>query len=467
VILVAWLALAQEPPFKGGFPTPDEAQKARDDADYQRAITAYRFWYPTISCEGIFNGNREKGINDNDTITIMSAGPRQVVFTANSDTPYGAGTLDVKDGPYVIEMPPGPFIGLANDHHQGWILDMGLAGPAGNKGGKHLILPPGYKGEVPAGHFVGKSASNKVLVAVRSLPAKGDIKGALGALRTIKIYPLATAADPKPLKIIDVSDKPMDCTCLRWEDNIQYWQKLHEVIDAEPIVDRFLPMYGLLAALGIEKGKPFAPDARMKGILEKAAKAGRDQMLVSAFASARPDRLAWPDRKWEWAELVPESAQFETKSGIDLEARDRWFAQAIVTSPAMFRRLKGAGSLYWLGVRDATGAFLEGGKTYKLTVPLPVPAGLFWSVTVYDAATRSEVQTAQDRAALRSLFELKDTGGAKSIDLHFGPNAPAGKEGHWIQTTPGRGWFTYFRIYGPQGAAFDGSWKLGDFEEGK
>jgi hypothetical protein len=226
-------------------------------------------------------------------------------------------------------------------------------------------------------------------------------------------------------------------------------------------------MYGLLAALGIEKGKPFAPDARMKGILEKAAKAGRDQMLVSAFASGREDRFAWKDRKWEWAGLVPESAQFETKSGVDLEARDRWFAQAIVTSPAMFRRTKGAGSLYWLGLRDTTGAFVNGGKTYKLNVPLPVPAGLFWSVTIYDAATRSEVKTAEDKAALRSLFELKDLGEAKSVDLYFGPKAPAGTEGRWIQTVPGKGWFAYFRIYGPQEAAFDGSWKPGDFEEVK
>src|SRR5262245_18861208 len=108
-LLTATLALGQGPgPFKGGFPTPEEAQKARDEADYQRAITAYRFWYPTVSCEGIFHGNREKGFNDNETVIIMSAGPRQVAFTANSDTPYGAGTLDVKDGPYVIELPPGP-----------------------------------------------------------------------------------------------------------------------------------------------------------------------------------------------------------------------------------------------------------------------------------------------------------------------------------------------------------------------
>jgi uncharacterized protein (TIGR03066 family) len=420
-----------------------------------------------VSCEGIFNGNREQGINDNESMIILSAGPRQVVFTANSDTPYGSAALDVKDGPFVIELPPGPFLGLADDHHQGWILDMGLPGPDAGKGGKHLILPPGYKGEIPRGYHVGRSASYKVLVAVRSLPVKGDAKGAMDALRTIKIYPLATAANPKMLKFVDVSAKAGDATCLRWEDNLKFWEKLHEVIDAEPMVSKFLPMYGLLSTLGIEKGKPFRPDARMKGILEKAAKAGRDQLLVSAFASTRPDRFAWKDRQWEWIGLVPGSAQFETKAGIDLEARDRWFAQAIVTSPAMFRRKEGAGSLYWLGHRDRTGAFLDGSKAYKLTVPQPVPAKLFWSVTVYDAATRSEIQTAQDRAALRSLFELKDKGERATLDLYFGPKAPPGKEGEWIQTAPGKGWFVYFRIYGPKEAAFDGSWKPGDFEEVK
>jgi hypothetical protein len=131
----------------------------------------------------------------------------------------------------------------------------------------------------------------------------------------------------------------------------------------------------------------------------------------------------------------------------------------------MFRRTVGAGSLYWLGHRDATTTFVDGGKTYRLPVPLPVPASLFWSVTIYDAVTRSEIQTPQNKAALRSLFELKDSGSAKSIDLYFGPHPPAGQEARWIQTIPGKGWFSYFRIYGPQSPAFDGSWKPGDFVE--
>ncbi|MGO4838610.1 DUF1254 domain-containing protein, partial [Rhizobiaceae sp. 2RAB30] len=134
--------------FVRGYPTPETSEQARNDADFQRAVTAYRFWYPTVSVEGIFNGSREVGIEDNKAMGIAAAGPRQVGFTLNSDTPYGSATLDVRDGPMVIEVPPGAYIGLADDHHQGWILDLGIPGPDEGKGGKHLILPPGYKGEV-------------------------------------------------------------------------------------------------------------------------------------------------------------------------------------------------------------------------------------------------------------------------------------------------------------------------------
>jgi hypothetical protein len=452
------------PGFERGYPTKETSERAHDAADYERAVTAYRFWYPTVSAEGIFEGLRRAGVKDNEALMIQETHPHHVLFTANSDTPYGCSTLDLRDGPFVIEIPPGPLIGLVDDHHQGWVLDMGLPGPAGDKGGRHLIVPPGYEGETPAGFFVGASASYKVMAAIRSLPVNGDVKGAMDRLKEVKVYPLSTAADPKPLKIIDITEKAMDATCLRWEGGLQFWEKLHEVIDDEPLAPHFMPMYGQLAALGIEKGKPFAPDKRMSAILDKAARAGRAELLVAAFGSSRPDRFAWRDRKWEWAGLVPDSAQFETGSGMDLEARDRWFAQAIVTSPAMFRRSIGAGSLYWLGYRDREGAYLDGAKTYRLRVPLPAPANLFWSVTVYDADTRSEIRTQQEKAALRSLFELKDTGDASSVDLYFGPSAPSGQEGRWIRTLPGRGWFSYFRIYGPKGPAFDGSWRPGDFE---
>lgn len=450
--------------FERGYPTPQTSQAARNDADFQRAMTAYRFWYPTVSVEGIFNGNRELGVKDGESWGMAAAGPRQVGFTLNSDTPYGSAVIDLSQGPVVIELPPGPYIGLVNDHNQGWVQDLGLPGPDAGKGGKHLVVPSGWKGQIPKGYHVGTSPSIKNLFAVRALPVGGDVPRALNALRAVKIYTLSSAAKPNVLKVVDTSEQRMDSSSLRWEDNLQFWQVLSRIINDEKMVPQFLPMYGLLAELGIEKGKPFNPDARMKDILERAAKAGRDQMLVSAFDSARPDRGHWPDRKWEWLGLTPGSAQFETPGGIDLEARDRWFAQAIVTSPAMFRRTAGAGSLYWMAVRDNSGAFFDGGKNYKLTVPQPVPGKLFWSVTIYDSATRSQVQTDQDKAALRSLFELKDAPKDAPLDLYVGPTPPAGKEGRWIKTTPGKGWFAYIRIYGPEAAAFDKSWKPGDFE---
>jgi len=257
----------------------------------------------------------------------------------------------------------------------------------------------------------------------------------------------------------------VDFTPVRWEKNIQYWQKLAELINVEPAFEPYRNEYGMLASLGIAKGKPFNPDDRMKGILEKAAVLANDQMRVQSFADRRPARIAWPDRKWEWASLRPENGYFDTATYSDLEARTKWFYQAQIESPAMFKRMLGAGSLYWLGTRDATGAYLDGSKTYKLTVPLPVPGKLFWSVTVYDNETRSEIVTDSYKAALRSLFELKGKTDSGTIDLFFGPTAPAGHENEWIKTNSGKGWFTYFRIYGPEQAAFDESWKPGDFTE--
>ncbi len=448
--------------FVQGYPAGDTAQRSYADNDFSRAVQAYHFWYPTVSAEGIFQGARDNGMQDNTGGMILAAGPRQVGFTLNSDTPYGSATLDVSQGPMVIEVPAGPYIGLVDDHNQGWVMDLGLPGPNAGKGDKVLIVPPGYAGKIPKGYTVGKPETYKLLLAVRALPVNGDQSGALNALRAVKVYPLN--AKDKLLAWTDATEKKMDVSCLRWEDNMQFWQVLKKIVDEEPVLTRSPAMSGLLATIGIVKGQPFNPSPRMSGILLRAAMTARDQMLVSAFASNRPDRLVWQGRRWQWVGLVPGAAQFETPTGLDLEARDRWFVQAIVTSPAMFRRTPGAGSLYWLAARDSAGVYLDGGKSYKLTVPQPVPNKLFWSVTAYDAQTRSEVQTDQDKAALRSMFELKDASTTEPTELYFGPTAPAGHEGQWIKTTPGRGWFAYFRIYGPEGPAFDGTWKPGDFE---
>jgi hypothetical protein len=451
--------------FIRGFPTSDTERHAYDDADLNRAIEAYRFFYPTVSGSAIFKGNAKVGIVPNKVFGTLDSKPRHVGFTLNSDTPYAPLILDLTQGPMVVELPPGPLICVSMDINQLWITDLGLPGPAAGKGDKVVFLPPGYKDEPPAGYRVATSPSNKVLVGVRSLPLNGDVPGAIARIKTVKVYPLNPPAGWPALVWLDLTPLPQDTSPLAWGDNMQYWRELAEVINSEPPNPHFNYMYGELAVLGIEKGKPFAPDARMTGILEKAIPIANGQMRAESFADRRPDRIVWPDRKWEWAALRYEDGDFNTASYADLYARDKWFYQAIRASPAMFKRDPTAGSLYWLGERDSAGATLDGAKNYKLTIPQPVPGELFWSVTVYDTGTRSQVDTDQGKAALRSLFELKDKIGTSPIDLYFGPTAPAGEEGQWIKTIPGKGWFVYFRIYGPQSPAFDGSWNPGDFTE--
>lgn len=449
--------------FRGDYPITSSAKKALDDSDIIRAIIAYRFFYPTVSFEASAQGQRDAGVQDNKQAMIFATGPRHILFTGNSDTPYMGLVFNLADtGPMVIELPPGPYIGVVNDHNFRWVHDLGLAGDDHGKGGKHLIFPPGHDVQVRGDYYVAQSKTFLNFFGARALPSNGDINTALDAQRNIKVYPLSQPG--AKVDFLDKTSEKINVTPLEWEDNLHFWIKLYKVIQEEPPQHDFNGMYGILAALGIEKGKPFSPSARMVAILERAAKIGRDQLLVSAFASNRADRFVWPDRKWEWATLRWENGDFETPAGTDMEARERWFAQAVAMSPKMVLRSEGAGSLYWLGIRDNNGEYLNGAKTYKLAIPQPVPQNLFWSVTVYDSKTRSQIQTDQDKAALRSLVELKDIPKTGTVNLYFGPTPPPGKQSQWIKTNPGHGWFVYLRLYGPQQAAFDGTWKPGDFE---
>ncbi|MFE3289970.1 DUF1254 domain-containing protein [Rhodococcus sp. NPDC059234] len=435
-----------------------------DEIDLNRAVSTYRLFFPTVSGAAIFKGNNAVGVVENSVFGTLETGPKHVGFTLNSDTPYAPLLLDLREGPLVIEVPPGPLICIAMDLNQRWVLDMGIPGPDAGAGGRHLLLPPGYDGDIPDGYYVGRSTTYRVLGGIRSLPVGGDVKAATERLTTVKVRPLDPEREWTAPTWLDLTPGRQDTSPLRWEDNIGFWQALHEVIDAEPALPEFHVAYGDLAALGIVKGRPFAPDERMKRILDRAARIGNAHMRVQSFADRRPDRVVWPDRHWEWAALRFENGDFEQPDSLDVEAREKWFFQAIGASPAMFRRDTNAGSLYWLGDRDSNGAYLAGSRTYRLTVPQPVPGKLFWSVTVYDARTRSQIQTELDKAVLSSLFDFGEGTGEDTIDLYFGPTPPEGQEHRWIQTLPDTGWFAYFRIYGPEMPAFDSSWKPGDFE---
>ncbi len=446
-----------------GFPSRGDVQRAYDEADLNRAIQAYRFFYPTVSGASICRGCQAVGLVPNKIFGVLNAKPMHVGFTLNSDTAYAPMLLDLTDGPLVVDLPPGPLVVIAMDVHQRWVADMGLAGPDQANGGRHLIVPPGWDGEVPEGFYVARSTTNKLIVGARSLPAEGDVAGAMERLKTIAVHPFEERADWAPPVWIDLTPMPQDTTPLRYEDNFGFWDVLNGVIQDEPAFGGYRDYYGELAALGIAKGKDFEPDARMRRIFEQASVLGLHELRAQSFADRRPDRVVWRDRAWEWAGLRYEDGDFNASTYVDLDARETWFYQAIGASPAMFRRTPGPGTLYWLGLRDIDGEYLDGGHHYMLRIPQPVPASLFWSVTVYDATSRSQIQTDQGFAALRSIFELADCANDPMIELQFGPEEPKGAESRWIRTVPGKGWFVYFRLFGPQGAAFDGSWKPGDF----
>ncbi|WP_248148402.1 DUF1214 domain-containing protein [Microbacterium aoyamense] len=447
--------------FEGGFPTAATVQAAYDAADHARAVVCYKHFFPAVSGMAIWAGTQAAGVVPNRVFGTMDTRPGQVGFTLNSDTPYGPVLLDLAVGPLVVTVPAGPIIGAALNTDQSWISDIGIPGPDHGHGGRHIFLPPGWTGDDPADGFVHRPVGNRVVVGLRAIPQHRDVDAAITLLRSVQVAPLDEGAEWAEPSWTDLTGVPQDTTPLAVQGTMGYWELLQQYIDTEPAHPGDVAYLGELAAIGIRAGEPFAPDDRMRGILAQAAADADAQLRVQSLADRRPDRVVWPDRHWEWVTLRPENPNFEIDKRTDVDARETWFYQAIATSPVMFRRQAGSGSLYWFISRDGDGAYLEGGTSYRLRVPLPVPAGLFWSLTVYDAETRSQIDTPQGNAALRSLFELDGQLAGDHIDLHFGPNAPA-DEAPWVQTLPGRGWFAYFRIYGPSEAAFDGTWKPGD-----
>src|SRR5262245_44441004 len=218
--------------FDHGFPTTDAMRQAYDDADLNRAIQAYKFFYPTVSGAAIIRGNEQIGVIPNKVFGILECSSEQLLFTGNSDTPYGMVMLDLRIGPLVVELGPGSLIVCAMDVNQRWVADMGLPGPDAGKGGKHLLLPPDHTGPVPAsGYYVHRTSSNRQVMGARSLPVLGDVQAAKELLKTIKVYPY----DPTPRwtepQWLDITGKFQDTTPVTFEDNIGYWELLAKTVD--------------------------------------------------------------------------------------------------------------------------------------------------------------------------------------------------------------------------------------------
>ncbi|WP_372969011.1 DUF1214 domain-containing protein [Microbacterium sp.] len=444
-------------------PTSGEIVRIRREALLNRAVEAYKFFYPTVSMVLNYESLEELGAPANRGFLIQLTTPDLVTLTQNSDTPYGIGLGDTADGPVVVELPAGPLIGVVDDTNFQFVTNMGVVGEDEGKGAKYLFVAPGYDGPLPeAGYFVKRLKTNRFLVCARA-PFPDPEKGK-ALLRTLKVYPWAEAENPTPNVFVDMSDRKAVANPCVVDGTIEYWHALKRALDVDVPSSALYTQYGMLADLGLRADRSFAPDAELVSILSEAAEKANEQLVVAAFADDAPERLVWPDRQWEWVVYSEGDFGYYEKDFLHLSVRERWFYQATLETDKMFMHKEGAGSLYWLAAFDRDGAALDGGMSYSLTVPSPVPAAQFWSVTLYDLDTRSEINTPQFKPVLTSLRDNLEPDESGSITLHFGPAQPDG-DVPWLQTNPGSQWFAYFRIYGPGAPAFDGNWKPSDFQK--
>jgi hypothetical protein len=443
-------------------PPPDEVARIRRDALLNRAVEAYKFFYPTLSMLLNFEALEQYGAKPNRGFLIQLTTPDIVTLTQNSDTPYGLGWGDASAGPVVVEIPRGPLMGVVDDMNFQFVTNMGLVGEEEGAGATYVFLPPGYEGEVPEGHLSRQLQTNHFLICARA-PFPDPQQG-LDYLRTVRVYPLAEIADPPANVFTDVSDRKLVANPCTVDGTFGVWDALKRALDMDVPSRALYNEYGLLADLGLRKDRPFEPGDEMRSILTEAAERANEQLVVAAFADEAPDRLVWPDRRWEWVVYSEGDNGYYERDFLRLSVRERWFYQATLETPKMFMHREGAGSIYWLANTDAAGEPLDGGRSYTLTVPAPVPAKQFWSITLYDLDTRSEINTDQFKPVLTSLRDDLEPDADGNITLRFGPERADDETTPWLQTNPGAQWFAYFRVYGPAAPAFDGTWKPFDFE---
>jgi hypothetical protein len=361
----------------------------------------------------------------------------------------------------VVEVPPN-VLGMVDDAYFRYVTDVGLIGRDQGKGGKYLFVPPDYTGAIPEeGYFVSKSPTYKHLIFYRAFVQDGDVAAAVKNVRThARVYPLSAAANPPEQKIFNISGVQFSTI---HANDFSFYEELNTVVQHEPDDAFDAETVGLFAAIGIKKGKPFAPDARMKAILTDAVAVANATARSIVFASRDERTKFYPDRQWYTA-FIGGSYTFSDGGERMLDVRAMFHYYATGITPAMSRSKPGTGSAYAVSVRDSAGRYLDGGKTYKITLPGPVPASRFWSFTVYDNQTRSMLQTDQKLAGIDSNQPNFKKNADGSVTVWFSPEAPAGQQGNWVQTMPGKSWSTIFRLYAPLEPWFDKSWKPEDIE---
>lgn len=440
--------------FFDGVPTTDTVSTIYDAIDLMRGIEVFLNAVPGASLVAFRQGIRSIGVTSPRVIayTDPRANSRALALTPNTETTYGTTFLDLKAwGPTVVEAPPESLC-VVDDFWFRYVADMGIAGPDRGAGGKYLFLPPGYDGEVPDGYFTYRSPTFTNWVVLRAL-------GGVPAMKQTRIYPLAQAQSPEPNEFVNWTDLAFNTI---HANDFTFYEEIDELVQEEPVEALDPERAGQLAAIGIVKGQPFAPDDRMRRILEDAARIGAGMARTFAYASRDPDASLYGS----WMQgFVGGSYEFLRNGARLLDARTQFHYIGTVITPAMAHAQIGAGSAYAYSVHDANGDVLDGAKTYRLHVDPDPPAKNFWAVDVYDTQTRSLIQVESTiHPALASNSGTLRANDDGSYDLYFGPKTPPGMEANWVESIPGKSWFPVFRLYGPLEPWFDQTWRLNEFE---
>ena len=446
--------------FSDGFPDDATVERLYDNLDFQRAVQAYLLGLAPVSQLANRKGIAELGpINSTVPIFEDRMDSKSLFLTPNNNTPYTWFWLDLRGGPLVLEVPPN-VLGLIDDMWYSFVTDVGLVGPDKGKGGKYLILPPGYTGEVPPDYHVVRPATFSVWVPWRSFLVDGDPKPGVELVeKHTKIYLLKDAPNQPPIKFVHVSGKAFSTLA---PADYSFWEYLNQVVQEEPTASVDPVTLGLYASIGIQKGRPFAPDMRMRKILTEAAVVG------DATARAMNTRLRIKESYYypnsAWRSGFYGGYKFEQDGVRILDAYSAFFFYATGVTPAMDSKTVGEGSQYMAAFVDAEGRPLDGGKNYRLHLPPNIPVKQFWSVILYDNQTRSMLQTDQRWPAVTSQTKAVLINPDGSVDVYFGPKAPVGRENNWVQTIPGKGWNTLLRLYGPLQPWFDKTWRPSEIE---
>lgn len=438
--------------FATGYPTDATVEKLYDERDFQRACQAYLWSLPAVSFASFQRGfTNAFGAKNGQVVAVLFYEARRGILTANATTPYYLSFADLSTGALVLEIPAQGVRGGITDAWQRSIQEM-------EPSAKYLLLAPGQDlPEDAAGFVVRRSSTFNIFVGVRLTDS--DPNHGKQALSQLLVCPYAQRAMPPKMEILDAGTKTWSGLPPR---GMEYWERVDDVIQREPLEPHDTFFHAMLRPLGIEKGEPFRPDERQRKTLVDAALVG-EAMAKANTADRRFAGVKYRlDAHWDYA-LSLDADDPDAFWNL-LDERASWFYEAFGAGAGMAPKHPGPSSAYLSAYKDNAGKWLDGGASYRLRVPPDPPIKLFWSVTIYDVDTRALILNDQKIADRSSRMDLRKNDDG-SVDIYCGPRAPAGFEKNWIPTVPGKNWFAYFRFYEPTTTYFDRSWPLPDFEE--